>query len=96
MAVTTGGSVYESYIAEQVAREDLRKTSIESRGLAVITTSGALATLLLGFITLIGQDETGVQLPASAHDWIRAALILFATAGGLALLTRLVLEVSAN
>jgi hypothetical protein len=92
---STGSSIYEHYIAEQIAREDERKKSIEARGLAVITTSGALATLLLALVTLVRRGDNASTptdesaLPASAHDWIRWALILFAAAGVSALVTNI-------
>jgi hypothetical protein len=44
----TAGLVYGPLINAQVEDEQARKTSLEQRGLAVITTSGVLVSLLFG------------------------------------------------
>ena len=66
--------------------QDARKASLEQRGLAVITTSGTLATLLFGLTALI-SGATGFQLPRQAHGPLGVALISFTIAALLALLT---------
>ena len=63
-----GRSVYADYIAEQIARQEERKRSIEARGVTVITTSGRLATLLLGLAALTTREEQTFTLPAAAQD----------------------------
>ena len=86
-----GGSVYADLIAELVAREDVRKDSIEQRGVAVITTSGALSTLLLG-LAAVNTHAKNWHLPASADDLLIAAVCLFFTAALLAISTNLPLR----
>jgi hypothetical protein len=72
----TGSSVYEQYISEQVAREDVRKDSVEKRGLAVVTTAGVLVTLLLGLAAL-NIDGKHFVLPFSARVSLTVALAWF-------------------
>src|SRR4051812_49050206 len=73
-----GAPVYADYIAEQVVREDARKESVERRGLAVVTTSGALATLLFALAALStkandfhlsGWSEFFLALAVVALSW---------------------------
>jgi hypothetical protein len=94
VSAAKGSTVYSDYIAEQVAREDARQKSFEARATAVVTTSGVLATLLLGFTTLTKPASTGkvagrFVLPPASHDWVRRALVAFAVAAILALLANL-------
>jgi hypothetical protein len=82
-----GSTEYANYIAEQVAREDARQKSFEARATSVVTTSGVLATLLLGFATLTkpatgGKSAGRFVLPQASHDWVRWALIAFAAGRG--------------
>ncbi len=79
----SGSTVYSDYIAAALAREDERKASIEARGLAVVTTAGALATLLLGLAALTAKshDPKGTfVLPDSSQGWLKWALISFVVA----------------
>lgn len=75
-----GSPVYADYIALQVAREDQRKSSLEARGVMVVTTSGVLATILLGLATLTKKQDAAFALPDSARWWIIAALVCLALA----------------
>ena len=54
-----GRAIYADYIKEQQEAQEARKVSLEQRGLAVITTSGALVTLLFGL--------TALYRPAGEH-----------------------------
>lgn len=82
-----GSALYAEYIAEQVKREDERKASLETRGIAVVTTSGALATLLLGFATFTKSPRGQFVLPDASHEWVKRALILFTAAAVGAIVT---------
>jgi hypothetical protein len=84
-----GSTVYTDYIAQQLAREETRKASLESRGLAVMTTSGGLATLLLGFTTLTKKKNGEFLLPHASHLWVKGSLILFTAAALTAIATNL-------
>ena len=76
--------VYAAYVAEQVALQEARKASIESRALVVITSAGALATLLLGLAAFASNGDT-IELSDRAQGWLRAAVVAFVIAGVLAL-----------
>lgn len=82
---------YAAFVAELLASQEARKSSIEQRGVAVITTSGALVTALFALVALLTKSN-GYTLPKSAHGWLGIALVLFAAAGVLALLTNLPLN----
>ena len=73
----SGVSVLDAFIKDALTAQDQRKASFEQRGLAVITTSGALATLLLALAALSTTKQTTLVLPGSAKPWLIAALILF-------------------
>lgn len=79
------GETYAAYIESLVASQDERKASLESRGMAVITTSGSLTTLLFGLVALLTKADT-FHLPKAAHGPLTVALIAFviAAVGGLA------------
>lgn len=74
-----GSDVYADFIKSLVDAENSRKSSLEQRGLAVITTSGTLVTLLFGLIAVITSSTTFV-LPGRVHGWLAAAAILFVLA----------------
>lgn len=80
--------VYSDFLNAQLAEQSTRKTSFEQRGLSVVTTSGALATLLFG-VGAFAKTEKPYVLSHQAQGWLIGALIAFVIAGVLALLTNL-------
>jgi hypothetical protein len=80
-----GYSVFATFIKDVTLAQEARKSSIEQRGLAVITTSGTLVTLLFAIISLSTKARQTYQLPDSAHLPLLASLVLFSLAalGGL-------------
>jgi hypothetical protein len=74
-----GSSVYTAYVKEQIESQDARKSSIEQRGLAVISTSGTLVSLLFGLVAVLTGAED-YKLPGGAEPWIYAALVAFVLA----------------
>jgi hypothetical protein len=80
------GDRYWELVKEQLAEERARKSSIEQRGLAVITTSGTLVTILFG-LTAITTGVEGYQLPDPARVMITVAAGLFVAAAFLAIST---------
>ncbi len=76
MSDVTAGPVYAALITEQLAEERARKASIEARGLSVVTTSGALVTLLFGLGSLISGVD-GFSLPDSGKWLLLGALAAF-------------------
>jgi uncharacterized membrane protein YcjF (UPF0283 family) len=74
-----GVAAYAAYVAAQVAAQEERKSSFEQRGLAVITTSGVLVSLLFG-LTAVLTGAAGYQLPEVSRIAILAALVFFVVA----------------
>lgn len=52
------GAVAAAFIGEELAGESSRKSSLESRAIAVITSSGTLVTLLLGLTALVTRSSS--------------------------------------
>jgi len=75
---THAGSAYAELIKDQLLEERSRKASIEQRGLAVITTSGGITSLLLGLALLVTAD--GSPLSIGALLSLAAAVVLFVAA----------------
>ena len=88
-----GAAVYAAYVATQVANQEARKYSFEQRGLAVITTSGVLVSVLFGLSATL-TSATGYQLPHASRGWILGALICFVGAAVAAILTNVPLKYS--
>jgi hypothetical protein len=80
------GEAYGQLIDDQLAEERARKTSIEQRGVGVITTSGALVTLLFGLSALATKSQSFV-LSDPARWTLLIAVVLFLAASVLGLAT---------
>ncbi len=70
------GDAYERVIEEQLQEERAVKSSLERRGLAVITTSGAIASLLLG-LSMVAVGGGRVSSPEVAVVLTALALLSF-------------------
>jgi len=90
----TARSVYGEYLKDEIARQDARQSSFEQRGLAVVTTSGTLVTLLFGLAALSTASAKGNPLHHEESVFLAVALVLFFVAGVLALLTNVPLGYS--
>ena len=84
----TAPDIYADYMKSLVDAEVARKTSLEQRGVAVVTTSGTLVTLLFGLIGVITAAKN-LSFPTAAHGYLVAAVILFAIAVGVGLAANL-------
>ena len=84
-----GRAIYADYIKEQLEAQEARKVSLEQRGLAVITTSGALVTLLFGLTALTVRRASTFVIPDSSAALLVAALVFFVLAALLAIVTNL-------
>jgi len=82
-----GYEVYGQFVKDELDSQDTRKASFEQRGLAVITTSGTLVTLLFALATLSRKSGKGFVLPHTARPWLAGALILFFLAAVAALVS---------
>jgi len=81
-----GSTVYLEYVKEQVTEQDERKDSIEKRGLAVITSSGTIVSLLFALVAILtGVDK--YELPNGAEPWLGIALGAFAISSLAGILT---------
>jgi len=76
LAAGYAGRAYAQLIADQLAEERNRKTSLEARGVTVITTSSALATLLFA-LTAGLTAVSSFRLPESARLPLLLTLITF-------------------
>jgi hypothetical protein len=77
--MTEGSDVYADFVKSMLDAEVVRKSSLEQRGLGIITTSGTLVTLLFGLAAAITSAKT-FTFPSAARDWLTAAAILFVLA----------------
>lgn len=76
----TVGAVVEAVVLEQLTEERQRKASLEARGLAVITSSGALVTLLLGIGALV-SSKTDYRITTEARALLIVTAVAFVIAG---------------
>ena len=74
---TTSYATYGEFINDELDAQDKRKASFEQRGLAVITTSGTLVTLLFALAALSTRETASFTLPATGRTWLSIALALF-------------------
>lgn len=80
------GTAYGQLISDQLAEERSRKSSLEARGVTVITTSGTLATLLFG-LTAGLTATSSFKLTGAARLPLLLALIAFVIAAICGLVT---------
>lgn len=80
-----GTDVYSDFVKSLIDAEAARKSSIEAKGVAVITTSSALVAILFGLVTAI-TSRTSFTLPTETHGWLLAAIIAFVLAAAGAIL----------
>jgi hypothetical protein len=80
------GDVYAELIAENLERQAARKSSIEQRGLAVISTSAALVTLQFALVAVV-VDHDSFELEPAQQVALGVSLALFVAAAVLGLLT---------
>ncbi len=87
--VDVKGASYGPTIQSQLAEERARKTSLESRGVGIVTSSGALATLLFGLAAFTRGSFAQLHIPLSgAAKWaLIVAAVLFAGAAVLGVLS---------
>jgi hypothetical protein len=72
-----GTAVYDAFLKEELASQDARKSSFEQRGLAVVTTAGALVTLLFGLAAIATRVGRGIPFEHEEKLWLVASLVLF-------------------
>lgn len=71
-------------VEDQLTEERTTKSSLETRAIGVITSSGALATLIFALAALVTKSQTYV-LPGLAQAALGLTLVAFATSSVLAI-----------
>jgi multisubunit Na+/H+ antiporter MnhB subunit len=77
--MTEGFDAYAELIEKLVDAEASRKTALEQKAGAVITTSGTLVTLLFGLVAVLTTKQS-YAVPPAAHAWLGGAVLLFTLA----------------
>lgn len=75
-----GFEVWAAFFETALTGQEARKSSIEQRGIAVITTSGTLVTLLFAVIGLATKEGQTFTLPNDTRRWLIAAVVLLVLA----------------
>jgi hypothetical protein len=81
-----GHESFSALVVEQLSEERVRKQSLEQRGLAVVTSSGTLVTLLFALAALVTPPEN-FALSNESKVYFGAAVAAFALAGVLGIFT---------
>ena len=81
----TAPAIYTDFVKVLLDAEATRRTALEQKGGAVITTAGSLVTLLFGLVAVITSAKT-FTLPGTSHGWLVAAIVLFIAACLIAIL----------
>lgn len=84
---TPGTAVYGELVKEEMASQEARKSSFEQRGLAVVTTTGALVTLLFGLAAIASRTGHGEPFGTEEKVWLAIALVGFVVSAFAALAT---------
>lgn len=82
-----GAAVYDAFLKEELAGQEARKSSFEQRGLAVVTTTGALVTLLFGLAAIASRTGHGEPFASEEKVWLAVALVCFTLSAFAALAT---------
>lgn len=80
----SGYELLQTLISDQLAEERARKQSLEQRGLAVITSSGTMVTLLFALAALVTNDDDFV-ISGSSKFLLAGAATSFSVAAVLAI-----------
>jgi hypothetical protein len=86
---TSGVGTYAEYLKDQLAAEEKRKASLEQRGLAVISSAGALVTLLFALSALATKAQPTFVLEQGSKTLLFAAVAVFLLCAVAALATNL-------
>src|SRR5947208_16967201 len=79
------GDVYAPILVGMLAEEAARKASMEQRAISVITTSGALVSLLVALSVFLFGKDARFDVGSAARYAIAAAVLLFVAAAVMAL-----------
>lgn len=85
------GGPWPAYIESLLRNQDVRKSSIEQRGLAVVTTSGTIVTLLFGLVALLTRRDD-FTFPDTGRSLLLLSLIFFTVAAVLGVVSNAPLD----
>lgn len=71
---------HQALLLDQLADERARKGSLEQRGIAIITSSGTLVTIVLGFVALATRNPSYTLPPGAVRLLVIALVALVAAA----------------
>lgn len=91
MPYANAGEAYGQLISDQLAEERARKSTLEARGITVISTSGALSTLILA-LTAGVTAAAKFKFPDLVRIPLVITLIMFVFAGACGLMTNIPLR----
>ena len=78
------GETYAKFVEAELKAEMERRASLDARGLAIVTSSSALITLMFSLsVLLTGKDH---EVLGDGKGWVVASLICFIVAGLLGIL----------
>ena len=84
--LATASAIYGDLLQEFLADEQATKASLEQRGLAVVSSAGALVTLLLGIVGLAYNIDR-ITIPLIARLLLLLSVLAFVVASILGILT---------
>jgi hypothetical protein len=84
-AAGSGGQIYAALVTTRLAEEERRGSSLQARGLAVVTTSGTLVTLIFAIAQFVSGGKILARLPDASRWLLAIAAVAFVAAavGGL-------------
>jgi len=74
------GQVYASLVATRLAEEEGRQGSLQTRGLAVVTTSGTLVTLIFIVAQFVFRGRVITTVPGASRWLLTIAAVAFVVA----------------
>jgi hypothetical protein len=76
-AVGDAGQVYASLVTTRLAEEEGRHRSLQARGLAVVTTSGTLVTLIFAVAQFVLPSRVIARVPDASRWMLTIAAVAF-------------------
>ena len=86
---STGRGVYLAFIESDLEAARARAATLDARCGFIVTSAGALVSLLLGFLALAGGREPSIDLLNGSRSMVNASMVGFATAAALAIIASL-------
>jgi hypothetical protein len=82
------GKAFDELIRERLQIEEARKSSLESRGVALVSATGAVVTVVFAFVAVMTTRES-YEPPVHVTPLLISAIAAFVLSAGLALLTNI-------